>query len=290
MVENKGSRFMVTLDQFESLVQVTPEELTNAFNSLSSKFAFQLEVGDETKRPHYQCVISLNDRTRAGTLTSKLTQLLRVERTQITTIMQSGTWEEGVAYCTKPSTRVKGPWLVGHLLYSENDIKFLDEKEKRFPWQQDIYDSLFEDNDFTWKEADTREITWVVDPVGCSGKSTFSKWLFVRQKSLVAKVAFGTASQLRSAIVNAGPKRLYIIDIPRTLGEDDHLNNIITNIEDLKGGFCTSSFYGKSQELLLDPPHVIIFSNKLPNLNLLSGDRWRILTVSEGQLSQLGVS
>jgi hypothetical protein len=36
-------------------------------------------------------------------------------------------------------------------------------------------------------------------------------------------MTFGTTSQLKSAIISAGPKKVYLIDIPRTIGEGDSI-------------------------------------------------------------------
>jgi hypothetical protein len=89
------------------------------------------------------------------------------------------------------------------------------------------------------------------------------------------KISFGSSAQLRSALVGLGPKRVYFIDIPRTLGKDDSLASVINVVEELTLGFITSNMYGKHEKLMMDPPHVVMFSNSQCPEGLLSSDRWR---------------
>eukprot|EP00481_Brizalina_sp_1-RS-2013_P001407 TRINITY_DN3518_c0_g1_i1.p1 TRINITY_DN3518_c0_g1~~TRINITY_DN3518_c0_g1_i1.p1 ORF type:complete len:107 (+),score=12.12 TRINITY_DN3518_c0_g1_i1:404-724(+) len=67
---------------------------------------------------------------------------------------------------------------------------------------------------------------------------------------------------------------MYIIDIPRTLGEDDSIMSIISVIEHIKDGYMVSSMYGKYQTLTMEPPHVIVFANMPCPRGLMSLDRW----------------
>ena len=39
--------------------------------------------------------------------------------------------------------------------------------------------------------------------------------------------------------------------------------------------------YGESQELMMLPPHIHIFSNELPNLSYASMDRWKIWIIED---------
>jgi hypothetical protein len=76
-------------------------------------------------------------------------------------------------------------------------------------------------------------------------------------------------------------RKVYIIDMPRTLAEEDSLPSLISTLEDLKNGFVVSVFYGKYQKLLMDPPIVIVFSNKLCPVKMMSDDRWLNLEIDK---------
>lgn len=167
--------------------------------------------------------------------------------------------------------------------YDYQDVAFLGNPEKRFPWQNTLLEELFDSIPHSLKTADDRTIVWVTDQQGCSGKSKLVKYMCSHNDN-TAKLGFGTANQLRSAVVTVGPKKLYIIDIPRTLGEDDSVNDILSVIEDIKNGFVVSSFYGTYTKLIFTPPHIVIFSNSRCPVNKLSGDRWKCYIILEKEL------
>jgi hypothetical protein len=67
--------------------------------------------------------------------------------------------------------------------------------------------------------------------------------------------------EMELTLISEGIKKLYFLDLPRTPGTEDSLDNILSIIEDLKNGHIVSNMYGHSKKLLMDPPHVIIFTN-----------------------------
>lgn len=238
-------------------------------------YVFQEEQGDKTGRNHFQGLMKLKNRARHQTVLKAFSAKFDsffVE--QLTIDRMQGTWAEAYTYCSKSETRVGMlAEAVPQQPYEGEDINFLDSPERRYPWQNQISNKIFEDNQVTIKDPDDREITWVFDPIGNSGKSKFIKYLCSNSSDIV-KITFGTAPQLRSAIISCGKKKVYIIDMPRTLAEEDSIASLISTLEDLKNGFLVSVFYGKYQSLIMKPPHVIVFSNKRCPVNMMSMDRW----------------
>ena len=53
------------------------------------------------------------------------------------------------------------------------DISFLDNEENRFEWQKDILKIIYDEDGLKFKESHDRDIIWIYDPVGNSGKSKF---------------------------------------------------------------------------------------------------------------------
>ena len=51
------------------------------------------------------------------------------------------------------------------------------------------------------------------DKDGKKGKSSFVKWLYYNHPLDIARLSSGTASQLRSDVLNKGIKKCYIIDL-----------------------------------------------------------------------------
>lgn len=160
--------------------------------------------------------------------------------------------------------------------YTGRDIRILDQRENRYPWQNDVVDIVYDERREILRISDDRTIHWITDKFGCSGKSKLVKWLCVNLPDSISKISFGSANQLRSSLVGIGPRDVYFVDMPRTLGQEDNINNIITCLEDLKNGHIVSAMYGRSKTLLMDPPHVIVLSNKPCPLKTMTQDRWKI--------------
>ena len=91
---------------------------------------------------------------------------------------------------------------------------------------------------------------------------------------MVGRISYGTASQLKSSMVNMGTKRIYIIDLARSLGKNDSQSDLLSAIEDLKSGLIINPMFGNGKILEMAPPHIILSANYLLDLNSLSADRW----------------
>lgn len=62
------------------------------------------------------------------------------------------------------------------------------------------------------------------------------------------------------------------------------MNTMYSVLEKIKGGFITSTMYGKYSSLTMKPPHVVVFSNAFPKLSALSKDRWKVLQIQDKEL------
>ena len=174
--------------------------------------------------------------------------------------------------------------------YRGNDVKFLqDSKENWYPWQKELYDELFYATGEV-RPADNRKINFIYDPEGGVGKSIFVKFLYTKHPDIITKVSFGTASQLRSSLINMGnSKRIYFIDIPRSKEKYSSDSDLLNAIEDLKNGFISSPMYGKDSSLLIEPPHIVIISNYLFEDTGLSKDRWVIREIKDKKFTDITV-
>lgn len=168
--------------------------------------------------------------------------------------------------------------------YKGKDVRMLDNEKNRYPWQKDLLKIIYNDVTEEFFPGDDRSIYWIFDQNGCVGKSKFVKWLCINRPQEVAKIPFGSSTQLRSALISCRAKMCYFIDIPRTVGLDDQLNNLITVLEDMKNGHIVSPMYGKYSDLLMDPPHVIVFSNQKCPRELMSDDRWKSFEIRKKDL------
>lgn len=243
--ENKYRNWCFTLMLEESVISYA--KLEEFMRETTEAYVFQGELGEETKKHHHQGCFRTKIRVRQSTLLNKFTKHFGEHLLNSYTLNRMcGDWDENVAYCTKQETRVsKDVYCSPHLKkYVGRDIEFLAERDNRYPWQESILRKIFKDEQNTIKVADDRKIYWITDICGNSGKSKFTKYLAFNNPGII-KVSFGTATQLRSSLITAGPREVYIIDIPRTLGQDDSIDSLLSCLEDLKNGYVVSSMYGK---------------------------------------------
>jgi hypothetical protein len=256
------------------------------FNEIADAWVFQKEEHEKAEgKYHYQCCVTTKIRTRKSTLLTKLSSSISHPQNRIRVDKMNGTWDQAVLYCTKEDSATGAIFRSSTMRnkYSGEDIAILQDPDKRYPWQNFIFHEIFDQIPTSLQAPDDRTIYWITDEEGCSGKSKFTKFCCVHNDA-IAKLSFGSAQQLRSAVISAGAKELYILDMPRTLGEDDSLAAVMSVAEDIKNGFVVSSFYGQSSKLIMNPPHIVIFSNKRPNVKYLTSDRWRCYTIKNYNL------
>jgi len=266
------------------------EVVRDVLNEEGEKWLFQEEEHENSElqnKTHYQCCLVTKIRKRKKTLLKILSDALGHPMEYIRVEKMNGSWEQAMLYCSKTEGRVGDVIKAASIAveYDFSDINFLDDKSRRYPWQNEILDKLFTSPPHQFKiDGDTdRQIIWIYDERGCSGKSKIVKWI-CSHNDLSAKISFGTANQLRAAIIGAGVRRLYLLDVPRTLGSDDSINDVLSLMEDLKNGHVVSSFYGNYSKLIMTPPLVVVFSNQRCPVSKLSKDRWLCYTIDEKEL------
>ena len=289
--ELKYKSWMVTILVGGGRLLPDPLSLEAVFNELSDKWVFQQERHENSDTPgknHYQCAMVTKIRVRKSTLLKQLAELADHPLERIRVDKMEGTWEQALSYCSKADSRVEDKYFQRcsqsikvelENKYNFKDLELVKNPDTRYPWQNDMINILFDQEPECLKTPDDRTIIWVTDREGCSGKSKLVKYL-CSYNTNICKLSFGTANQLRSSVVSLGARQLYIIDIPRTLGSDDSLNDILSVIEDIKNGYVVSSFYGAYSKLICNPPHVVVFSNVDCPLEKLSKDRWKWYTIN----------
>lgn len=171
--------------------------------------------------------------------------------------------------------------------YNASDIAIFENEKNWYPWQKQIYSHVFGSNG-NFKTAHPRHIISLVDRAGNSGKSSFFKWLFYHHPTAIGRIGYGSASQLRSSVVNIGKKELYVVDLARSKSKTDRQEDLLSVLEDLKSGLVTNAMYGSGKTLIMEPPHIIVSSNYVLNYELLSKDRWEVYEItSKNTLNKL---
>lgn len=266
----------------------TRESVIELFTQLCDEFVFQLEKAPSSGRYHWQCCLKLATRKRKMTLINDIVSGLCYQTSVPVQVQKmEGTWDQAVAYCTKTDTRVTEvePYISPSvtLPYKGSDIEFLSDRSNWYKWQEKLFNLLFSDPPKMLHTPNDRTIYWITDSQGNTGKSKFVKYCCYYNKAC-AKISFGNAGQLRSSIIHAGSKKCYFVDIPRTLGTDDSMNSIMSALEDTKNGYLTSSYYGESKILMMEPPHIVVISNRSCPKDKMSLDRWQVYYIIDKDL------
>jgi len=214
------------------------------------KYVFQLEVG-ASGTEHFQGVVEFDCKVRPCSVFGAEWSAIHWESCR--------NWDASVIYCQKKESRKRGPWLKG---VSRNEqTKILKFSELR-NWQREIVDIVE-------REPDERTIHWFWESKGGIGKSTFCKFLCARYDSMLLT---GKANDMKYAIIQRGSfPNVVIIDCPRSM--KDYIS--YPGIEEVKNGMFFCGKY-ESKQIIGNCPHVIIFANFEPNLEMLSLDRWQI--------------
>jgi hypothetical protein len=247
-----------------------PEKICEAFEKIGvSRYAFQSERGEIAGKAHLQGSVVFLKPIKGGTLRDLI-------RSKTRKFYNGGCFHysptsdlsKSEIYSCKKETRIDGPWVFPKDQYCGQDL--LNEDEY-YPWQTYLFDVLVN------QDPHPRTIHVIVDPVGNSGKSVFTKGLAFSHDACVMPLGL-SSSQMKSALVNAGPKRIYVIDLPRN---NKSYTDTFDCVEEIKRGFITSPFYGKLTQLFMSRPHVVLFANEMPMVSLLSIDMWKIFTLDD---------
>ena len=116
-------------------------------------------------------------------------------------------------------------------------------------------------------KPDDRKIHWYYESIGNTGKSHITKYLTANYNAIM----FNTGKQ-GDILHSYNNQPIVIFDLPRTLEQNE---SIYTTMEVLKNGHYFSPKYN-SKSVLTEIPHIIVFSNFLPDITKLSPDRWNI--------------
>ena len=240
----------------------------DAFVKLAKRWVFQAEECPSTGTPHFQCYIKLITKLRPKTLGKLLNDL---GMNGASCRRSSGAGRIALmTYAMKEESRVAGPWAdrpLFFLTYKGHDLQCM---RNPLPFQRQIMDMIL-------APPDDRSIVWIHDEIGNTGKSKLCKFLCFSKQAYI--IPFGTAQQIKTSVIMMGRHRCFLVDVPRTTGRDESLSEAFSCIESLKNGMVQSSMYGKHQQLFMEPPHVICFSNEYPCKYLVSLDRWAIYDV-----------
>ena len=264
------------------------DDLNNQVDIILSSMSVSDEVYKfETKsKEEVIYLFRTENRKRKGQLVRKCEQTLEKEQICLAEALTKASYEQTL-YRLKKNRHVKlikkpNPFSE----YKGEDIAFFNDPKNWYSWQNDFYNLIFNE-DGSFKDPHPRHIISLIDKEGNTGKSSFLKWLSFTHPNDIGRLGYGTTGQLRSAVINIGTKKLYIIDLTRAKGKEDREEDLLSVTEDIKSGNVFSSFFGSGKALLMSPPHIVISTNYELKYNLLSEDRWRIYEIKNKKLKNI---
>jgi hypothetical protein len=182
-----------------------------------------------------------------------------------------------VFYVTKEDTRIDGPWdeRTEKNLYIPRQFRDL----KLWDWQQSVIEISKNFND--------RDVNLIYDKKGNNGKSTLASICELKMNGIDLppindmKELIQTMCNICESKDLRNPNPIFM-DLPRAM-DKDRLNGIYTAIEQIKKGKLYDLRY-KYKCYWIDSPCIWVFTNREPDENLLSRDRWKIYEIKKQKL------
>jgi hypothetical protein len=244
-----------------------PKLIFKLLSEFCKEGEFQKEISADTEYKHYQGRVSLKSKLTL----SQLVKATPVSLKGIHWSPTSNSHTEDMDYVSKEYTRCDGPW---NLANDEPDYipRQIREISNLYSWQEQIIEKI--------KVWDTRSINLLYCQHGNIGKSTLVG--YVRAYKLGrALPPVNDYKDMMRMVCDTPTAKAYFIDMPRAL-KKDKLYGFYTAIESLKDGYAYDDRY-TFKEKIFDCPNIWIFSNTLPDRELLSQDRWKIWVVDNSK-------
>jgi len=134
------------------------------------------------------------------------------------------------------------------------------------PWQEEIYARV------RVRNTGDRTITFIVDPSGGGGKSTFCNYVESALGQLVQVMKPGKYADMAYELDDS--IHILLMDTPRS--RSDVLQYHF--LEDVKDGRVSNSKY-QSYQKRLGPVHVVVMCNEAPDMSKLSEDRFNLIFI-----------
>lgn len=170
----------------------------------------------------------------------------------------------------KHDTHVRGPWADKKISppYAGKDLP-----QHLYPWQAEVLERCkMEPND--------REINYIIDIKGNTGKSKFAKYMWFHHQAIF--LPWGKTNDLLNYVAKNKDAGIFFFDLSRSKPADWAKDDISAAMEQIKNGMIVNLKY-ETCGMVFDPPHIWCFSNQPPNLSSMSRDRWAFWLIDESR-------
>lgn len=241
----------------------TAEERFKAQVAGAQKWVFQIERCPDSGKLHFQWAARWKSQVRM----SRIRKMFGEGHYQ-----RLGADEDAIGYCTKPESRVAGPWMKGWFVPAP--VYDIIADKGPLPWQKALMEEVS-----VWPASD-RKVIWINDGEGGHGKNKLAKHMQLTKKGLA--LTGGSTGDLINGIYNwmYNAKGEQVADAPKVVmfcysrpTKEAFMH--YSAIEMVKDGMVTNSKYSV-RTLLFDSPHLIIFCNSAPDYSKLTADKWDV--------------
>ena len=176
-------------------------------------------------------------------------------------------------YCQKPSDAPGIMQIRGLKTFDfRKEPKIVPPKHK---WQFDLLE-------MTKDKANRRDVIWIMDKKGNSGKSELGDFIedtMGTNWSVINKVdqTKDLAEILLNELMKGWDCHGLVYDLTASAA---HCNGFYDGIECIKNGRITSTKW-KGNKIKFDIPHVVVFANFLPRVHQMKLDRWKIFEITK---------
>lgn len=274
-----GGNFVWDFTYSKEFCDLSPKELIDVLKTFCKKYGFQLEQGEETGYIHYQGRVSLKKGAIQSTVINLYTEAVGLKGISWRLTHKTNTTGEAFyKYTTKEETRIDGPW-------TDRDVETYIPKQYRglektlMPWQQECWDLQ--------KKFETRKVNIIYDLDGNKGKSTIAHLSRLHKGGICLPICNDGEKLIQSCCNILMSKRIreaipIFIDLPRAM-DKTRLYGIYTAIEQIKSGYVYD-VRNSYKDWDFDSPSVWVTTNRLPDTNYLTTNRWNLFIILENKL------
>jgi len=139
-------------------------------------------------------------------------------------------------------------------------------------------------------KPERRSVNFIFNPEGGNGKSLTADYITLNPEfnALLAPQLASSERWVAAFIdqleqyrtLNQVYPTTIIIDMTRN-ENNGNVESLYSTIENIKNGRLDSTFYGRFKRLKFKSPHIIVFTNNVPNMSALSSDRFNLFALAD---------
>lgn len=264
--DDRRNKLLAVYDFRYTAGDYTPNDIIGFIKKYAKKYVFQKEKGD-TGYIHYQGRLSLIKKRRVAAI-KKIWYNSDVPMPNYLEPTVTEEHRRVAFYCMKEDTRIEGPWSDrDEPPYIPRQIR---EVQQLRPFQNTIVSKV--------DEWDKRTINVIYCQSGNMGKSILVGYLRAHRLARALPPVNDYKDLLRM-VCDLPTSRCYLFDMPRSLNKD-RLYQFFSAVETIKDGYAYDDRYSFTEKVF-DCPNIWIFTNTMPDLNMVSLDRWKIWTINK---------